>query len=304
MPPLSNARALPGIHGRATVARVRRFCWVAVWIVVAAGCSRERRFDIEGQVLAVDQARRLLTLKHGDVKGFMPGMTMPFTVEDRRALSERRPGELIKATLVVTENAGRLEHIVRTGEAPLPPEAVTEVPRVVLAPGDPVPDASFTDQQGRTRRLSEWRGRAIAVTFIYTRCPLPDFCPLLDRNFTVVQRKVLDSGELAANVHLLSVTFDPRYDTPDVLRAHARKVGSNDAVWTWLTGNEIEIDRFASSLGVSILRGDQPLAEITHNLRTVVLDREGRVQQVFNGNDWKPEDLLAVLRELNAPNAR
>jgi protein SCO1/2 len=166
-----------------------------------------------------------------------------------------------------------------------------------------VPDAAFTDQQGHSRRLSEWRGRTIAVTFIYTRCPLPDFCPLLDRNFAVVQRGLLDRGELA-KVHLLSVTFDPQHDTPDVLRAHAQKVGSNDAVWTWLTGNPSEIDRFASSLGVSILRGDQPLAEITHNLRTVVLDGEGRVQQVFNGNEWKPEDLLAVLREPNASNAR
>jgi protein SCO1 len=283
---------------------MRIFSCVAICVVVAAGCSRDRRFDIEGQVLAVDQARQLLTLKHGDIKGFMPGMTMPFTVEDRRALSERRPGELIKATLVVTENAGRLENIVRTGEAPLPPEALTEAPRVVLTPGDPVPDAAFTDQQGHSRRLSEWRGRTIAVTFIYTRCPLPDFCPLMDRNFAVVQRRLLDRGELAAKVHLLSVTFDPQHDTPDVLRAHAQKVGSNDAVWTWLTGNPSEIDRFASSLGMSILRGDQPLAEITHNLRTVVLDGEGRVQQVFNGNEWKPEDLLAVLGEPNASNAR
>ena len=266
--------------------------------IYGIGCSTERRYELEGQVLAVDATRGELTVQHKDIKGFMPGMTMPFKVADKAVLSERKPGDLIRATLVVADSQGWLENVVRTGEAPLPSDA--EIPRtVILAPGDKAPDAALVDQDGRPRRLSEWHGRTVAVTFIYTRCPLPDFCPLMDRHFAHVQGEIAKEPALAGRVGLISVTFDPDVDTPDVLRAHAKRAGFDPAIWTWLTGTREAVDTLAVPFGVSIIRGDTPRQEIVHNLRTVVLDREGRIAKIFNGNDWKPEELLAELRAVD-----
>jgi protein SCO1/2 len=275
-----------------------RYRWLILCVLalVATSCSRERRFPLEGQVLAVDAVKGELTVRHSDIKGFMPGMTMPFKVTDKAVLNERKPGDLIRATLVVENSLGRLEDVVRTGEAPLPADALVPSSAEVLIPGALAPDATLLDQDARTRRLSEWKGKAIGVTFVYTRCPLSDFCPLMDKHFAAVQRAVLGDPALAERVHLLSVSFDPDFDTPDVLRAHAKRVGSDPRIWTWLTGTRDAVDPFAKAFGISIMRGDQPKAEIVHNLRTVVLDPSGRVTRVFNGNDWKPEELLEALR--------
>jgi protein SCO1/2 len=273
-----------------------RFAIILTVILASAACSRDRQYALEGQILAVNPARQEITVRHGDIKGFMPGMTMPFRVGDRRALEGRKPGELIKATLVVTDNSGRLENIVRTGEAPLPADSVVNM-LMPLEPGEAVADGNFVDESGRNRRLAEWRGQALAVTFVYTRCPLPDFCPLMDRNFAAVQRQLAE--ERLTGVRLVSVSFDPDHDSPDVLRAHAKAIGARPELWTWLTGDRQSIDAFARQFGVSIMRGDQPAQEITHNLRTIVIDPAGRVAKTFSGNEWKPEDLMETLRTLN-----
>jgi protein SCO1/2 len=142
-------------------------------LVTAAACSRAREYELRGQVLAVDPARQELTIKHEDVRGFMPAMTMPFKVRDAAAFAARSPGDLIRATLVIEDDEGYLKDISSTGRAPVvdpvPP------PRVdVLRPGESVPDTVFLDESGQAHRLADWRGQAIAVTFIYTRCPVPD----------------------------------------------------------------------------------------------------------------------------------
>ena len=277
-------------------------CRIAValtLILSVSACSRDKRYQLEGQVLAVDTTRQEITVKHGDIRGFMPGMTMPFKVLDGQSLQGRKPGELIRATLVVKNSTGALENIVSTGEAPLPPEAMGLGTGAPLAPGASVTDAVFVDQSGRERRLSEWRGKTLAVTFVYTRCPLPDFCPLMDRNFAAVQQ-ALASDQRPGRIHLLSVSFDPAYDSPKVLAAHAKKAGARPDTWTWLTGEQNAIDAFAAQFGVSIIRDDRPLQEITHNLRTIVIDRTGRVVKIYNGNDWTTEEVLATLRAADA----
>lgn len=278
---------------------MRGIVCVLTIVCLSLACSREKRYELEGQVLAVDPAKGELTVRHKDIKGFMPGMTMPFKVSDKAVLSERKPGELIRATLVVSDSLGWLEDVERTGEAPLPLDAA--VPRAdVLAAGAKAPDATLIDQDGRQRRISEWHGRTVAVTFVYTRCPLPDFCPLMDKNFLAVERAVKIDPAFARRVHLLSVSFDPDFDTPAVLREHAKRVGSDPAVWTWLTGTTEAVDGFARPFGVSIARGDGPQQEIVHNLRTIVIDRDGRVSRIFNGNEWTPEELVAELRAADA----
>ena len=258
-------------------------------------CSPGRHYELRGQVLAVDRSRQEITVKHEDIRGFMPGMTMPFKVRDGRELELRTPGELIQATLVVTGSDAYLQAIRRTGDAPLA-EAAPAPTFDLLDQGEAVPNEPFVDQAGASRRLSDWRGKAVAVTFIYTRCPLPDFCPLMDRHFASIQKDVKADAALNGKVQLVSVSFDPDFDTPKVLSAHAARVGADPAMWSFVTGQRDDIDRFASRFGVSVMREDKTAQEIVHNLRTAVIDSAGRLHRVHTGNEWKPAEILADLR--------
>ncbi|MBA2303819.1 MAG: SCO family protein [Acidobacteria bacterium] len=273
---------------------------VVISAAISGGCSRDRRYPFTGQVLAVRAERQEITVKHEDVRGFMPAMTMPFRVKDAAQLASVRPGDLITATLVVQDTVAHLEQVAKTGTAPLPADMPKAPLGSMIAPGAEVPGAEFTDQDGHERRLSDWRGKTIAVTFVYTRCPLPDFCPLMDRHFAAVQRAVRTATDLADRVHLLSVSFDPDFDTPAVLKRHAERAGANPASWSYLTGQREGLDKFAAAFGVTILREEGKMDEIIHNLRTAVIDRNGRLVTVLNGNDWQPEQLIAELRAADA----
>jgi protein SCO1/2 len=277
------------------MALLHRVSLLLAVLACAAACSRAREYELRGQVLAVDKERQQLTVKHEDIVGFMPAMTMPFRVEDREQLEPRVPGELIRATLVVGDREVHLEDVERTGEAPLteaPPPGTFDL----LEPGEAVPDEPFVDQSGTSRRLSDWRGKAVAVTFIYTRCPLPDFCPRMDQHFSAVQKEVAGDPALRGRVHLVSISFDPDFDRPNVLKAHAARAGADGETWSFVTGARDDIDRFASRCGVSIIREDRTAQESVHNLSTAVSDRRGRRVKVFSGNDWTPAELLHELR--------
>jgi protein SCO1/2 len=275
----------------------RAICAAAATLLVCAlSCARSRSYEMNGQILAVDAERREITIKHEDIRGFMPAMTMTFKVRDGKMLAGRSAGELVRATLVVTDTEAYLQSINATGRAPL-----TEAPPAPLRvdpmdPGDEVPDVSLVDEQGKTRRLSEWRGRAVAVTFIYTRCPLPDFCPLMDRQFADVQRQVKDDPQLHGRVQLLSISFDPSYDTPPVLLAHAKALKADPSMWTFLTGSSADIEAFAGRFGVAVMRDQGAPTEVVHNLRTGVIDGHGRLVKILNGIQWQPSELVAELR--------
>ena len=271
-----------------------------VLAIVTAACSGDKRYPLTGQVVAVNADRQELTVKHEDIRGFMPGMTMPFKVKDAQQVAASRPGDLITATLVVEESAGYLEDIRKTGEAPLPADVPKPPPAPMIEPGAEVPGATFVDQSGEERRLADFRGKTVAVTFIYTRCPLPEFCPLMDRHFAAVQKALKAEPDLASRVHLLSVSFDPEFDTPEVLKAHASRVGADPSLWSYVTGPREGIDAFAAAFGVAIMREDDTMEEIIHNLRTAVIGPDGRLVEVFNGNDWQPGQLVASIRATDA----
>jgi protein SCO1/2 len=267
-----------------------------VSVVLCAGCteSRHREYTLVGQILGVDVARLELLIKHENIEGFMPGMTMPFQVRDARLLEGRAAGDLIRATLVVEDAKAYLSAIEKTGSAPVdtPAPGPASSGFELLRPGEEVPDQIFTDQAGRERRLSDFEGRALAITFIYTRCPIPTFCPYLDRQFAALQQRIA-ARKLQERVHLVSVSFDPEHDTPAVLAAHAKKLAADPAIWTFATGDRDEIDRFARRLGLTLVR-DNP-ADIAHNMRTAVIDPRRRVVRIFTGVEWTPEELLGEL---------
>jgi protein SCO1/2 len=149
--------------------------------------------------------------------------------------------------------------------------------------------------------VSEARGKAVALTFIYTRCPLPTFCPMMDRHFAAIQRAAAKDSALKGRIRLFSVTFDPAYDTPRVLAAHARSAGADPSIWTFLTGDRDEIDRFLARFGGTVERNPKDPIDIVHNLRTIVVDPKGRLVKIYTGADWSPEALGADLKAaLNA----
>jgi protein SCO1 len=254
------------------------------------------RYDLTGQILAINTDTREITVKHDDIEGLMPAMTMTFPVEADEDLRERIPGDVIAATLEVTASQGRLTSVTKTGTAPLPANT-NEVALAggVLDEGDRVPDAALIDHTDRRRALSEWLGTPTLVGFVYTTCPLPNFCPLIDRHFATIQRQVAADPRLAGQVRLLSISIDPTHDTPAVLADHAARLDADPAVWTFLTGDSATVDRVAGRYGVGITRPDAP-GEIAHNLRTTLVGRDGRVRRIYTGNEWTTEAVITDLR--------
>jgi protein SCO1/2 len=265
----------------------------AVLALAAHACKPRpegRRFPLTGQVLAVHAERDEVLLRHDDVPGFMPAMVMAFPVAEPRRLQGLGAGDLVKAVLVVGESGVRLEDLQETGSRPLPPEA-SAAQAEELAPGSPVPDVRLRDSEGRERRLSSLRGRAVALTFIFTRCPLPEFCPALDKRFAELQQRVRADATLRGSVVLLSISFDPEYDTPEVLRRHAQALRADPGTWIFATGDAAEIGAFAAGFGLAVSRD----GGITHNLRTAVVDASGRLVKVYRGADWTPDQLASDL---------
>ena len=285
--------------------KVRSVSWIAMFAIALAlaGCNRQppaREYELKGQIIGIEAARNEVLIRHEDIKGFMPAMTMPFTVKDGALLSGKEPGDLVTATLVVTDLNAHLSSLTRTGHAPLEtPAAASNTPHV-LVPGEVVEDAPLVDQQGKARPFSEFKGHRVAITFIYTRCPLPEFCPLMDRQFAAVQRMIADDKDLR-DVRLVTATLDPEFDTPAVLTRHAERLKADPRVWTFLTGEPAAVTRFALQFGIFTERDLGTGANLTHNLRTALVDADGRIVKVHSGRDWTPADLVADLKATPAP---
>ena len=275
-------------------------------LIGLAGCTAEveKTYPLHGQILAIaspkrPDGRREVTVKHDDIPKFMPAMTMGYSVKEPPAIDGLQPGDLVTATLVFDQPHGDmyLRDLKKTGHADLPADARAVKTMDVMNPGDAVPDDALTDQAGDARKLSDWRGRALAVTFVYTRCPLPDFCPAMDRRFGELQRAIATDARLRDRVHLVSVSFDPAHDTAAVVQSHAKASGADPRTWSYLTGSPAAIDHFTSRFGVSTIADAGSAETLTHNLRTAVIDSNGRLVRIHSGNDWSVDTMLADLRE-------
>ena len=268
---------------------------------LAAACSQgpeARTYQLTGQVLAVDLETREILVKHDDIPGFMPAMTMPYLVKEVALIRDRVRGDLITATLTVEPDLAHLSAITKTGSAPVPADAATTIPAAanvrVLNSGDRPPAVRLIDQDEKPLSLEDFRGLATAITFIYTRCPLPQFCPLMDRRFAETQALIAKDPQLQRRVGLLTISFDPKVDRAAVLRAHARTLGADPSLWRFATADEAVVERFAAAFGVNVIREKD--GTITHNLRTVVIDSSGDVAGFFDHNAWTAEDLVRALR--------
>lgn len=246
----------------------------------------ETVYPLVGVVRTVDREGGTVAIRHEAIPGYMPAMTMPFDLSGQEILAELQVGDTIEGTLRVAGNRSALTDVVITALAEPTPEPGTGPPPT-LAPGDPVPDLAVTTQDGQPLRLSDLRGKTVVLTFIYTRCPLPDFCPLIDRKFAELARRLQTAGA-SEDVRLLSVSFDPEHDTPSVLQAHARVLGAQPPLWTFAVASHEALFAAGSRLGLTYAATGP---EIIHSLTTALIGPDGRLIRLIRGNQWSATEL-------------
>lgn len=273
--------------------------FAAAFVSCAGKKLEERRYDLKGSVVSVDRAKGSVTVDHEDIPGYMPAMRMPFPLRDAGALKEVDSGDRIQqATLVVTDEGYWLENVFITKGQPgtastTPPDGLAEP-----QPGAEIPDVKLVNQDGEPISTGKLKGRALVVTFIYTRCPLPDQCPLMSMNFAQLNAELDKDSDARKKTHLLSVTLDPEYDKPEVLRSYgATYAGGKFDNWNFATGDAGEVKRLAQSFGLMYKAEN---GQIVHSLRTAIVTPDGKLYKIYRGNEWKPADLLQDLRALLA----
>ena len=254
-------------------------------------------FAATGVVQQVELAKKTVTIKHQEVVGYMPAMTMPFDVKDTNLLRGLQMGDAVTFRLVVAGDDAWVDEVKKQTNAPAAPSTAKPAWRVVqdvelLNVGDPLPDYHFTNELGQAMSTGQFKGQALAFTFFFTRCPYPTFCPLMSKNFAEVQEKLESMTNAPANWHLLSISFDPENDTPETLKTYATVYHNDPARWNFLTGDLTDLTAIADQVGEDFYR-EGP--SITHNLRTVVIDANGRVQKILPDNKWTPDELVGEM---------
>ena len=288
---------------------------IAFFLIIAglAGCHRlqshervrsptEKHYDLKGKVVTVEKDKHLVTIAHEDIKDYMSTMTMPFTVRDDWVFEVVVPGDQVTATLIVDGTQSWLEDLVITKESADTTSPVTGE-SIGAKPGDEVPDYRLINQDGKAIRIHDYKGKALLLTFIYTRCQMPDQCTLMSNNFAEIDKELQKQSELMGKTHLLSISFDPEYDTPKVLRSYGaaytgKYTDETFAHWEFASGSADEVKGIAQFFGLRYYKDSQSGADqVIHSLRTAIIGPDWKIVKVYRGNEWKPDE---VLKELQA----
>lgn len=261
----------------------------------------EKTFPVKGKVISTDATH--VTLDHEAVPGFMEAMTMPYKLKDPTIVSELHPGDRISARIVVQQDAAgfrapELDNIVVIAQAR--PDYKPAVTYNSPKPGDAVPDFKLLNQDNKAIHIAQFKGRVILATFIYTRCPVPDYCPRISRNFAEIEKTLSADPSLYTETHLLSISFDPAYDTPKVLKtygtAYTGKQGKEAFThWEFVVAPKDDLNKVTEYFGVGVTSGENQT--LNHSLSTIVIGKDGRIAAWFPTNDWKTEDVVAAVRE-------
>ncbi len=282
-------------------------------VIVLAGCHSGQKppsqptssqsfkiYHLRGKVVSTDAAKGEVTVNHEAIPGFMEAMTMPYKLKDASILGELHPGDGITADLLVSQDPDAdvlLDHIVVVAQAK--PDYRPAVSYHVPVPGDAVPDFKLRNQDGRPIHLGQFHGKSLVITFIYTRCPLPEFCPRVTRNFASLDKLLAANPALYAKTHLLSVSFDPEHDTPERLRAYgATYIGSDAknafAHWDFAVPQKPVLTEMAKFFDLGMTNNAD--STITHTLSTTLIGPDGKVVRFYPGNEWTPEQVLADVK--------
>jgi len=286
--------------------------WMAMVVCVVvlasvAGCHKNGAkavagnvvyFQVRGKVVSTLPQTGEVMLDAGEIPGFMDAMTMPYKLAQPETLSELHTGDVITARIRTVQDEGGFHDaqlvdivIVEQGKPDYPPLANYHVPRM----GDAVPDFKLTDQDGRAIHLAQFKGKALLITFIYTRCNMPDYCPRMSANFEQIDQRLAADAGVYAKTQLLSVSFDPEHDTPAVLRKYGLPyVGKSFAHWSFAAPEKKDLDDVLHWFNVGVTGGEGGM--MMHSLSTLVVGKDGKLVAWYPSNDWKPEDVAVSLK--------
>jgi len=291
----------------AALAIVLHLCGCRPTETTSANSETAAVYSGRGIVLQLSPDRHTATIRHEKIPGFMGAMTMDFAVKDTNELHHISPNDEITFDLVVQTNSSWIEHIQfqshHIGDSNVTNDTVLfHLQNDDLKPGDSLPDGELISEDGSRIKLSDFRGRALAFTFFFTTCPLPDYCPRMNRNFTETRQLLETETNASVRWQLLSISFDSAFDTPAMLAGYATFYRGQDTNrWLFCTAPPNTLAALAPGLGLMIIRDTNG---IMHNLRTVVLDPRGRIFRQFDGNQWTPSELAdAVLSAASQTNA-
>ncbi len=281
----------------------RVFLLVAALMLVSCGKKDSSvdlvTFPLVGRVIEIDSVHGELTVQHDAIPEYMPAMTMPFKVKDPALLHGLAAGDSIGATLAISRTESWLEtvQILRKGDRLNALTAEEVELKHLYREGDEIPDIQLMNQDGRTIRLSDFKGKVLALTFIYTRCPLPDFCIRMSQRFVETEKILKSTGTLDDRWHLLTISFDPAFDRPPVLREYGKDYGADFRVWDFGTDPDTagrNLSAFVDGFGLTYAPSE---GLIDHNLRTAVIDPKGKLVKVLQGNEWTAPELVSVMQQ-------
>jgi protein SCO1 len=261
----------------------------------SADKSGRQVFEVRGVIQEVKASEKEIVIKHEEIPNYMPAMTMPFEVKNTNELAGLAPNDQVSFRMIVTDTEGWIENVKKTGvdttSQGQQPRPKTRLVREVepLEVGDKMTNYPFTNSLGEKIQLSDFAGQAYAFSFIFTRCPFPNFCPRMNMNFEAAYKKLISMENAPTNWHLISISFDPEFDTPQRLKEYSATYNPDPKKWSWVTGAMIDIDAITEQLGLAFAFENNT---INHKLRTVVVDKNGTIRHIFWGNEWKREELV------------
>jgi len=276
-------------------------CLLIALTACAPQTEQPKRFELKGKVVNVDKSQNILEVDHEAIPGFMGAMSMPYHVKDPHLLEDLAPGDEITAEVVVGGGAAWLENIfiLKKGTgASASPAGKVHTPEE----GDSVPGFELVNQSGKHVNLNSYRGKSVLLTFLYTRCPLPDYCPLMTRNFAAIEKALAQHPEIYSKTHLLSVSFDPKFDTPDVLASYGEKYVHQTGRrkfehWEFVVPPETDAEKTANFFG---LLYSEEKGVLNHSLSTAIISPDGKIFKWYPSNTWKPEEVLKDLESSEA----
>jgi len=294
-----------------------KYILLILFAFAAAGCGAKasnadstnatspdaKRYRIKGKITAVDRGKKKATIAHQDIPGFMEAMTMDFPIRADWAWDDLKPGADLIGELVVDNAADPpywIENVAIVA-APDPSQTITPLNDKFVQLGKEAPNFTLTNQDGKRFSLRDYRGKAVAITFIYRECPLPEYCIKMSKNFSDIANQLRVDPELSDKIRLLSISFDPERDTPEKLRQYgAGYLGQNAkpdfTIWQLAVGPDAEVRKIADFYGLRYEVDQNDKTQINHSLRTIVISPDGKVAAILPGNEWTNGDLLRELR--------
>ena len=266
----------------------------------SAPATNQTIYQVKGVVTELEPDGKTVRIRHEAIANYMGAMTMPFEVKDTNELSGLAAGDAVAFRMIVTETDGWIDQIKKLDVPPINVLPTTGPVRVVreaepLQEGDALPEYRLVNQFGERITTTQFKGGVLAINFLFTRCPFPTFCPLMANRFQEAQNRLLAATNAPAKWHLLTISFDPEFDTPSVLKAYAAQHECKPERWTFATGELLDITAIGEQFGLNFWRDET--GSISHNLRTAVMDSSGRVRKILIGNEWTADELVQAITE-------